>query len=55
VPTLTAATGKRDRCSGRISPASPHALACYGGGQWQPVTIVRWPEGHQDWREHDRR
>lgn len=50
----------------RQTPAHPQANVLYSDGQWRPAMIVawcqyrggwaallRWPDGHQDWRRHD--
>lgn len=52
----------------RLSPAWPQAAAWYDDDRWRLVTItawcrhrqgwavlIRWPDGHEDWRQHDPR
>jgi len=52
----------------RASPSWPQAAVLFDDDRWQVVTIVawcryrqgwavliRWPDGHEDWRRHDAR
>jgi hypothetical protein len=52
----------------RHSPAWTQAAAWYDDDNWRLVTVVawcryrrgwaaliRWPDGHEDWRDYDRR
>ena len=52
----------------RLSPAWPQAAVLFDDGEWRVVTIVawcryrpgwaaliRWPDGHEDWRRYDAR
>ena len=54
--------------SDRVAPGWLQAVASFTDGYWHPVTIVawcrygrgwaaliRWPDGHEDWRRHDPR